>query len=446
MRWLALIWLCIGASCRPKPSAPVDAGTIEATDAPAVRARRATTLFARPISAVGTATGATVVGRDRATGRLALTLLEDSAAAREGSISNDGPAVIMSASAAGLDNPELVGAWPRVGILADAPDDAARRRVLLRVAAFGDGGADTSDLVPVGSATCSTADGVYSVARENDGWKGTFFPMTGGSSDGPFLPGRSDATIVCGRRRAFVVLAGSGEIRAARWLPGEHDARPTLLPKAPLADGEDETLMSTREDDLVVVKRDRSAFHTLVWSGDAAASWRKAEVVPREGRALEALEADPTRLALVLVRTVTKVKGCAGSETTDAVAEVAIVELDSGKLVHAPEAIETWKCGAEPGPFFTGWTGGKLVVAWPRGADVACARAGVKRGGLGYAEVDPSGGRAKVGRVARPAETLVEAGCGESRCYAVALTRGSDPCGAADGPESGRLELVAYPP
>jgi hypothetical protein len=218
-----------------------------------------------------------------------------------------------------------------------------------------------------------------------------------------------------------------------------------LLPKVPPGDGEAETLMSAVDDDLVIVKVDRSALHTLLWSGARGASWRGAEIAPREGRVLEAVEASREWLGLLFVRTTPKAKGCSGSETIDSLAEVAIVEVASGKLVHAPDAVETWRCGAEPGPFFSGWSRGKLVVGWPRGADVACARAGVRRGGLGFAEVDPAGGRAAVGRVARPAETIAEAGCGETRCYAVALTRGGDPCGAADGPESGRLELVAYP-
>jgi len=441
MRRLALVCISLGVSCRPRSVPVIDAGAGDATVVPTAQSKPALRV-ARPISALRTPTGAAVVARDRASGGLVLAALEGSSSLPDGAVA----ATFALPTAAGLDNPEVAGAWPRLGILADAPDDAAKRRVFLRVSIDADGGAHASEPVSVGGATCATADGVYSIARDNDGWKGTFFPFAGEASEGPFLPGRTEATIVCGRARAFLVLAGSGEVRALRWSPSDHDARPTLLPRVPSAEGDDETVMSAAEDDLVLVKRDSAALYTLVWTGQGAASWHKAEMNSPEGRALESIEAEAHWLGMLFLRTVPKAKGCSGSETTDAVLELAVAALDTGKLVHAPEAVETWKCGAEPGPFFTGWTRGKLVAAWPRGADAVCTRAGVKRGGLGFAEVDPAGGRAKVGRIARPAETIAEAGCGESQCYAVALTRGSDPCGASDGPESGRLELVAYPP
>jgi hypothetical protein len=129
----------------------------------------------------------------------------------------------------------------------------------------------------------------------------------------------------------------------------------------------------------------------------------------------------------------------------DTVAEVVIVDDAGGRVIHPPERIETWRCGAEPGPFFSGWAGGQLVVAWPRGADAACARAGVRYGGLSYAIVEPKASRAKTGRAGRAAEAIADAGCVEEKCYVAALTRGADPCGAADSADAGTLEMFAFP-
>jgi hypothetical protein len=434
MRWLGIAWLVFVASCRPSArSAPGDAGQVSdaeiSHDAGAVRSPH----FGRPVAAVRWTGAVGAVARDRATGELAFAKIDDGAGT-----------VTAVALPAGLDDPELVGSANGLGVIARAAGDAGDGRMLLRLGAAREPRAVPA--VSIGAAACATEDGVYAMTRDKAGWKGSFFPL-GEPSPEPSsvtLSGRSEATIVCGRHRAFAVLSGSGELRAIAWTPTKHDASPTVLPK-PATAGDEDTAMATMDDDLVIVKLERSVVHTLVWKGEGTSAWRKSDAIAKEGLALEAVDADQGKIGLLFVRTVAKAKGCPAGETSDAVAEVALVDPASGKLVHAPESIETWKCGAEPGPFFLGWAGGKLVVAWPRGADAACTRAGVKRGGVGYAEVDPVTGKARVGRVARPAETIAPAGCDEAKCYAVALTRGSDPCGPSDGPEAGRLDVIAYP-
>jgi hypothetical protein len=374
-----------------------------------------------------------VVARDRATGELAFAKIDDAA-----------PSVDkVMALPAGLDDPELVGSARAFGMLARVAD-AGDGRVLLRFPSQGDAG--FPERVPIGAAACATEDGVYAVDREKTGWSGSFISLDAAMIEPSrmVLSGNSAATIVCGQRRAFVALSAPGELSAVAWARAEHDDRPTALPKATTADAEEDTMMAAMDDALVVVKLDRSVVHTLVWTGAKGAAWRKADPIAKQGLALEMVEAEKGKIGLLFVRTVPRAKGCPG-EATDAVAEVALVDAETGKLARAPESLETWRCGAEPGPFFSGWAAGRLVVAWPRGADAACTRAGVRRGGLGFAVVDPATGRAVVGRLARPAETIVPAGCDATRCYAVALTRGSDPCGPSDGPESGRLEVIAYP-
>jgi hypothetical protein len=69
----------------------------------------------------------------------------------------------------------------------------------------------------------------------------------------------------------------------------------------------------------------------------------------------------------------------------------------------------------------------------------------VRYGGFGYALVDPAGGRAKIGRAGGPAEAVANIGCDERHCYVASITRGGNPCGAADAPEAGTLEITAIP-
>jgi hypothetical protein len=438
MRWLAFVGLAFGVACRPSARhAPSDGDAARDGESPerAAAETARTPRFSRPVAAARAGGAVAVVGRDRATRELALAKIDDAA-----------PGVVTAAALpAGLDEPELVGSARGFGLLARAAGESGEGRVLYRLGLAQDAGAGAR--LAVGAASCATEDGVYSLARDAAGWTGSFFSLDDVTADPVTLalPGRSEATVVCGQHRAFVVLSPPGELRAIAWSKTEHGARPTALPR-PTTTGDEDTAMAAMDDELAIVKLERSVVHTLVWTGSGNVAWRKAEPIAREGLALEAVEADKGKIGVLLVRTIAKVKGCPAGETTDAALEVALVDAATGKLVRAPESLETWKCGAEPGPFFAGWAGGKLVVAWPRGADAACVRAGVKRGGIGYAEVDPASGRARAGRVGRPAETIAPAGCDGTKCYAVALTRGAEPCGAVDAPDAGRLEVIAYPP
>jgi hypothetical protein len=206
--------------------------------------------------------------------------------------------------------------------------------------------------------------------------------------------------------------------------------------------------MAAAQDQLVVAKLTGVGIETLVWTfGASLPSWQKTHL-ETEGLALEAIEAAPGVVGLLMVRSIESTKGCKSADATDAILEVAMVDTVSGKLAHPVERIETWRCGAEPGPFYSGWARGNWVIGWPRGTDSACAHSGVRYGGLGFAEIDPTKARARarVGRAGTPADALVEAGCDGEHCFAAALTRGSDPCGPADSATAGRLEVVSYPP
>jgi len=277
-------WLVVGLSCRPHSTGgSVDAGNRQGEIEAAARGEKIRPLrFARPVTAARMEHGIGVVARDRATGELAFAEFDDNAL------------VVLTTVPlpAKLDDPELLVSSGDLAVLARAPADGGRARVSLRIAMGGDGGATVIDSRPVGSAACSTLDGVYSLERDGAGWRGSFRSLTlaGGEERGPRLGASSEVTIVCGQHRAFVVVNGRGEQRVVAWAPEGHDARPTILPKPPLPDPDEGALMAAKGDELVVAKIQKSTLATLVLQNNHGAIWRVADVAAGDGLALETLE------------------------------------------------------------------------------------------------------------------------------------------------------------
>lgn len=93
----------------------------------------------------------------------------------------------------------------------------------------------------------------------------------------------------------------------------------------------------------------------------------------------------------------------------------------------------------ERGPFWSGAVPVGIVVAWAlRGVRADAGQAPVL--GLAYRTVS-LGALGDLHRIARPADDLVDAGCDDSRCYAVALTRAAN----EDGGQPEALAVLAYP-
>jgi hypothetical protein len=339
---------------------------------------------------------------------------------------------------------ELVAAGEQVVVL-ERTDGGARR--VARMLTSSDGGLELGEPEAVGDAVCASRSAVHWLEREGNGFQVWMRRPADGAASGPSLASGAEVTLVCAERRAFMVSRSESEVRVVAWDPsrdaGTPEARPILLPKPPLAGAPDDVLSTALDDRLAVVAVDPSAIAALAVAPGTPTQWQKAPLALGDETTLEAIDGEGGKLGLLLLRSVPSAKSCKAGETSDTVAEVAVFDTATGKLVHAPERVETWRCGAEPGPFFSGWAAGKFVVGWPRGADAACVRAGVRRGGLGFAAIEPGPTRARVGRAGGASEAIVEAGCDASKCYAVALTRGSDPCGPGDG---GHVEVIAYPP
>jgi hypothetical protein len=451
MRRLGAASILLLASCRPKerPVDPPRDGEAPLVDSSLVDSSvtpHATVHFAPPISAARVKGATVVAGRERAgTGWIISTHFDT--APTDPSVSRLGPMP---------EDSELISASGDLGLLSREHIDGGSRRVLYLVAANADAGAFVGDPIVVGDAVCPTLDGIHWLAREGSGFKGwrrAIGALGGEVLPGPLFPSQSEITLVCGAHRAFLASNVEGLVRVVSWAEKDRpqsaatDARPVVLPKPPLASAPDDMLMAAMGDGLALVALEAKAIAVAFYRPDQAATrWQKV-TLPNGGEAtLEGIEPDSDKIGLLMLRTVPSLKGCRNGDANDTVAEVAIFDGESGRLVRSPERVETWRCGAEPGPFFSGWTAGKFVIGWPRGADAACARARVRWGGLGFAVVDPGGAHVRVGHAGPSGDSIAEAGCDADKCYAVALTRGSDPCGPADGPDVGKLEIIAYPP
>jgi hypothetical protein len=377
--------------------------------------------FAGPLTAVMTSSLAAVAGRDRKTGQVVLAFSSDGTWASERTvrIAESGPAT--------TDDIELFGSQQKLALTVRGLAGKERARHLYRIDFAGDAGVRLSSPVDAGDASCATSDGVFSLYREADTFRGQFWPFSGTATavEGLLGPAKSEATLVCGQHRVFFATATDETSRILTWLDGEKLASPGILPKTADSPGESETSMAPFEDQLVAVKLDQTGTVRIwKWKGGASpAAWTKASLGGKGEAGLEAVIPAAGMLGLVMTRTVDPGKSCRDSDALDTVAEVAVISDVDGRVVHAPERIETWRCGAEPGPFFSGWVQGQLVVAWPRGADAACAKVGVRHGGITYAVIEPKATRARIGRAGRPAEAIADAGCVDGKCFVAAVTR-----------------------
>jgi hypothetical protein len=79
------------------------------------------------------------------------------------------------------------------------------------------------------------------------------------------------------------------------------------------------------------------------------------------------------------------------------------------------------ECGKDLGPFWIGTPSGMFVVAWlervPKASPTSAPIAGLAYRTYVGATLGP------IARIAQPADSLVDAGCDEKKCYAVALAR-----------------------
>ena len=347
--------------------------------------------------------------------------------------------------AAAIDRPtsiDVVASEGGVAIRVDERQGSGRRWRAVDWAGLGQAAAEETP-----GALCATATAVLGV-RAGEGLQRWPFGPGAGEPTGE-LDARGAASLLCGERRAYV-QRDDGLHRTVQALADGH-----LLGPAPLEARDDEqSSASVIDRDALVLARLTSRANRLEplgvlslrrWEADAPwpGPWREVPGPDYPG-SLELLLARGPLVAAVLV-TAVPADGCKNGETTHAVAELLVVDAERGR-VRPRQRLDQWNCGAEPGPFGGGVTAAGFVVSWPRGADTACTRLGVRHSGLGFVVAPLDGGALRPGRREEPADDLLDLGCEASGCHALALTRGDGGgCWAISDERSHRPRLVAYP-
>ena len=255
----------------------------------------------------------------------------------------------------------------------------------------------------------------------------------------------------CGARGPFL-LGDDGEHHFARTFRDEKPANIVVVGDNDFSDDERGLYSKVQGDELVVVRAgEKSGVQIRLWDGssDKPSAWEKTALSLPEDSTIEHVMVTATHVVFVTSRDAGATHTCADGEQPDTIAEVSVVSRADGKVTRQAERIESWRCGADVGPFFGGMVQNKIAIAWPRGADVACSKKGVRFGGIGFATFAPGGeGNRKVSSINSPAEWLEFAGCSTERCSVVAIdrTKSSDnTCVDGADPEAGEPKVLSFP-
>lgn len=282
------------------------------------------------------------------------------------------------------------------------------------------------DLRPIGepvevtASSCATRDALW--FQE----KGTFY---GRPWSAPELkvaaPRDAEASLLCGAHRAFALLEDDGKtsLMALGANPNGHEPI-ELLKEADFGEDESrERAEYTVNDDLGVVRLATSgalAVSEARMGAPAPLPRRLKSTIPADDDVV-AVDASPRTIVIVFTEDVGDACSNAGSAVV-ASTRVKALRVDRDSFAESIVELSGGNCGHEVGPFFTGAVGDSVSVAWVERATIhGKARAPIL--GLASQHVGPSGPVSAPVRLEQASDALVDAGCDERRCYAVALTR-----------------------
>ena len=292
----------------------------------------------------------------------------------------------------------------------------------------------------VGAFICATDDGL---AWSEGAPKGATrihlrtYPVTGSPREDIGPSTMEDFTLTCGAHRAYAVAEGDEATPTKVYVIGGGGPAPApvaTIPPLTLGRDEERDLFPWAEGDELGLVRVASGGEVQ------AASFRsgalelihadKARVTPEDD--VVGVDADPRQV--VLVTTHDESDACPSGRGGASVHALRIPRQGGSatSLAIAPSA-----CGRDVGPFWTNTLGRALLVAWAERASRP-EKTSPPITGLAYRLLQEG---ATTVRVAQAADGIADAGCDETRCYAVALVR--EPGG--DGMKPGAMKLLAYP-
>jgi hypothetical protein len=287
----------------------------------------------------------------------------------------------------------------------------------------------------VGAAACATDS---DLAWLDHGPKGTWRVMTRGSSAAApafTLSEDREPVIYCGARRVFALGDGDDDVTLQSWAGGTRGPLMRVIEDADFREDDERSHELYAVADTLGIVRVGAA--GSVASREVTANhrgpWRRLGEKLSEGDDVTLVDADSRIAVLAFTRDAAAPGDVAGTSSVEAFAwERAGTRETSYQLAPADAS-------RVRGPFWSGAVTGGVVVAWvERSARMGGAEAPIL--GMTYRVVSIDAlGDARL--VERPADDLVDAGCDDLHCYAVALARAA----GEDGGQPEVAEVLRYP-
>ena len=296
----------------------------------------------------------------------------------------------------------------------------------------------------VGPTACATEDGPSWIVRRSDrlshlltrGW------AEPKSHELFVYPSDVDPSIACGAHRTFALMEGDDTFALAR---ADGGAAEMLLRQKDCDEG-CEHIEYTASDDLGVLRTSPSGvvdFREV--QNERVLPLHKLTHKLHHDDDVVAVDAHAGSLLVAYTRDVAgECSGAADGRTTLR----ALVTRRPGGPPETEAKLAAAECGTEIGPFWTGFvTRGAApdsakdawVVAWPERPTKKSA-IDPPIAGLGFVTLSGES-VSEVTRITAPADALVDAGCDDRACYAVALLRPP----ATDGMVPGTARILRYP-
>ena len=383
-----LILALSAAACRSKQESRVasDAGSLTVDGVTRTRVSRR---FRGPLGAARWGSDVLVFAQDRDTRELASVLLRGPDHVGQDAIAETTLLGNLPTSVGTLQARDLVaiGSTEGAGLLVSGLAESGAAKTLLVLRRDKEGRPIAEGPLLAGEAVCANASGIATLDRTENGWRGHFrsFAAPARLLDGPEVLGRSEGVLVCGRERVFLLASRDEVTHAVAWDPSSTKQLPSVvLAKPDDAGNEDDVAVTSDGESLLIVRMtDNAAVSLLTWKGEGPPDpWVRAQFRTEGESALEAVEATRDAVGLVITQPTDGSKPCPeGAETGDTVLRAGLLGRD-GRVLHAFDRLETWRCGREAGPFFAGFTGARFQVVWARVADATCAKAGARYGGF----------------------------------------------------------------
>jgi hypothetical protein len=413
-------------SSKPRPS-PVEAsaapGSVLAHAGPVAAAR-----FSRPIAAIRAPSGVTLIaGLVVPTGVIAVTAIGPDGATRWTHDAVTG--VSWSANATLNVFPARGGAVVVWRGLRGGQQGTVAAEVAL------DGRVDAAPY-PVGAAACATDT---ELAWVDHGSKGTWLVKTrafGGpaSATALTLPEDRDPALLCGAKSVFALGDGDDDVTLQTVTGTAHGASVRVVQDSDFRGDEERGHEAYAVGDVLGLVR-------FGLSGSVAARevvdlhptpWRRFGRKLTESDDVALVDAD-AHLAVVAF---THVLGSGGDEAGTTVEAFAWERSGSREASYRLAPVDA---AHARGPFWSGAVPGGIVVGWVERS--AREEAGSAPSvGMAYRVVSLDG-LGEIHRVERSADELVDAGCDDAHCYAVALARAA----GEDGGQPEVAAVLAYP-